>query len=157
MELSHSTIWFICGAALVALEAILFPGVGVLFAGLGAVTVGVALVLGLIDSLVAQFVVFFVSTGIWAIMLWKIIKNALRGKKSGFDDMVGSAAVVFGNALENGKMGQVKWSGAIMNCRLESGIEEMEKIEPGTEVTIASISKGLLIVRPKRPDYIDNL
>ncbi len=157
MELPPSTIWFICGAALVALEATLVPGVGVLFAGLGAITVGAALAIGMIDSLIAQFVVFFVSTGIWAILLWKTIKNLLRGKKSGFTDMVGTAAVVFGNALENGKMGQVKWSGAIMNCRLESGIEEMETIEPGTEVTIASISKGVLIVRPKRPGYIDNL
>ena len=60
MELPHSTIWFICGAALVALEATLFPGVGVLFAGLWAITVGSALAIGLIDSLIAQYVVFFI-------------------------------------------------------------------------------------------------
>ena len=66
--------------------------------------------------------------------------------------MVGATAVVFGNALEYGKKGQVKWSGTVMNCRLESNVEGMEKIEPGTEVTISGVSKGVMLVRTKKPD-----
>ncbi|MGV7220609.1 MAG: NfeD family protein [Nitrospinales bacterium] len=123
-----------------------------LFAGLGAVTVGIALVAGWIQSPIDQFSVFCFATGFWALILWKPMKKLMDGEGKGFNDMVGSTAVVFGHALEYGKMGQVKWSGAVMNCRLESNIEGMEKVDPGTEVTITGVSKGVMMVSLKKPD-----
>ena len=152
MELSPSAIWFLSGAALVALDILLLTAIWIMFSGLGAITVGAALAGGWNGGLVAQFVVFFSATGVWSLLLWNPLKNFMRGKNTGFSDMVGSTAVVFGDALEYGKTGQVKWSGAIMNCQLESNVEGMEKIEPGTEVTIAGVSKGMILVRTKKSE-----
>jgi hypothetical protein len=65
---------------------------------------------------------------------------------SGYSDMVGDMAVVYGEPLEKGKRGQVKWSGAIMNCEIAPQ-ESTEKILPGTDVTISEVSKGILLVK----------
>ncbi len=150
--ISPSSIWLIIGALLIILEIALFPGIGFLFAGLGAISVGAGLVAGWIDSLSAQFILFFLATGFWTAILWKPLKKIIAGKGSGFDDMVGGTAVVFGQSIGKGKMGEVKWSGTIMKCQLDPGAEGLELIDPETEVIITGVSKGVLMIRAKSPD-----
>ncbi len=148
LELSPSAWWLLAGAVLIGLDILALPGIGALFSGLGALTVGAALIAGFIESMTAQFTLFFVATGVWAILLWKPLKQFLKGKETGFDDMVGSTAVVFGSPLEKGKKGKVRWSGTIMNCQLDA--EEAGSLEVGTEVTITRVSQGVLIVQSSR-------
>ena len=150
--INPSSIWLIIGALLIILEMVLFPGIGFLFAGLGAISVAAGLMAGWIDSLSAQFIIFFLSTAFWTAILWKPLKKLMAGKESGFDDMVGSTAVVFDQSIEKGKMGKVKWSGAIMKCQFDPGAEGLEMIDPEAEVIITGVSKGVLIVRAKSPD-----
>ena len=70
----------------------------------------------------------------------------MNSGNSGYSDIVGDTAVVHGESLEKGKRGQVKWSGTIMNCEIAPQ-ENIEKILPGTDVTIAEVSKGILLVK----------
>jgi len=149
--INPSSVWLIAGAILIILEIVLFTGIGFLFAGLGAISVAGGLIAGWIDSLSAQFILFFLATGFWTAVLWKPLKKFIEGKGSGFDDMVGSTAVVFGQSIEKGKMGEVKWSGTIMKCQLDPGAEGLEMIDPETEVIITGVSKGILIIRAKSP------
>ena len=150
--INPSSIWLFAGVLLIILEIVLFPGIGFLFAGLGAISVGGGLIAGWIDGLSTQFIVFFLATGAWMAILWKPLKKFIGGKESGFDDMVGSTAVVFGQSIEKGKTGEVKWSGTIMKCQLDPGTEGLEMIDPETEVIITGVSKGILIIRAKSPD-----
>ncbi len=151
-EINPSSVWLIAGALLIIFEIALFPGIGFLFAGLGALSVGAGLIAGWIDSLSAQFILFFLATAFWAAILWKPLKKFIEGKESGFEDMVGNTAVVFGQSIEKGKMGKVKWSGTIMKCQLDPGAEGLEMIDPETEVIITGVSKGILIIREKSPE-----
>ena len=144
--LSPHAIWFIAGAALIAIEIFLVPGTGTIFAGLGAITVGAVLIAGWIEGVNGQFILFFLFTAIWAAVLWKPLKKMMNSGGSGYSDMVGDTAVVYGEPLEKGKRGQVKWSGTIMNCEIAPQ-ENIEKILPGTDVTIAEVSKGILLVK----------
>ena len=148
MELSPSVIWLIVGSILIALEATLLTGVGLIFAGLSAICVGIALVIGLIESTTVQFITFFLITGFWAAVLWKPLKNFMKSPQSGFDDMVGSIAIVCGAPIKSGQMGEVKWSGTIMKCKFDSETEREVYLASGTEVTIVEVSNGILIVRP---------
>jgi len=117
MELSPSIIWLIAGSVLIALEVTLLPGVRLLFAGLGAICVGIALIAGWFESVTVQFITFFLITGFWAALLWKHLKNFMTSPQSGFDDMVGNVAVGCGDPIKPGQMGEVKWSGTIMKCK----------------------------------------
>ena len=150
--INPSSIWLIAGVLLIIFEIALFPGIGFLFAGLGAISVSAGLIAGWIDSLSAQFIIFFFSTAFWTAILWKPLKKFIEEKESGFDDMVGSTAIVFGQSIEKGKMGKVKWSGTIMKCQFDPGDEGLEMIDPETEVVITGISKGILLIRTKSPD-----
>jgi membrane protein implicated in regulation of membrane protease activity len=151
-DINPSSIWLVAGALLIILEISLFPGIGFLFAGLGAISVGAGLIVGWVDSLSAQFILFFLATAFWTAILWIPLKKFIEGKETGFDDMVGSTAVVFGQSIGKGKMGKVKWSGTIMKCKLDPGTEGLEVIDPETEVIITGVSKGILIIRAKSPD-----
>lgn len=144
-----SSIWLAVGVFLIIFEVFVSPGIGFIFAGLGAVTVGGFLLAGWIETASYQFILFFLSTGIWAVCLWKPLKKIMGGDESGFDDMVGDIAVVYDAPLEKGKMGQVKWSGAIMKCSLHEDADGSKKIEPGTELVIKEVRKGVLIVGDK--------
>ncbi len=150
--INPSSIWLITGALLIILEIVLFPGIGFLFAGLGAISVSAGLIAGWIDSPSAQFILFFLATAFWAAVLLIPLQKLIAGKGTGFEDMVGSTAVVFGQSIEKGKMGEVKWSGTIMKCQFEPGAEGLATIDPETEVIITEISKGVLIIRAKSPD-----
>ena len=149
--INPSSIWLIAGAILIILEIVLFQGFGFLFAGLGAMSVGAGLITGWIDSLSAQFILFFLSTAFWTAILWKPLKKFIAGKESGFDDMVGSTAVVYAQSIEKGKMGKLKWSGTIMKCQFDPEAEGRKIIAPETEVIITAVSKGILIIREKSP------
>ena len=148
MELSPSIIWLITGCLLIAFEATLLPGTGLLFAGLSAICVGVALIAGWIESATVQFITFFLTTGFWATLLWKPLKNFMKSPQSGYNDMVGSVAVVCGDPIKPGQMGEVKWSGTIMKCKFDSETDRKVYLNSGTEVTIVEVSNGILIVRP---------
>jgi len=150
--INPSSIWLVVGALLIISEIALFPGIGFLFAGLGAFSVGAGLTVGWIDSLSAQLISFFLATAFWTAILWIPLKKFIAGKGSGFDDMVGSTAVVFGQSIEKGMLGEVKWSGAVMKCQFDPGTEGLKMIAPETEVVITGVSKGILIVRKKSPD-----
>lgn len=150
--ITPSSIWLIAGALLIILELAIVPGIGFLFAGLGAISVGAGLIVGWIDSLSAQFILFFLSTSFWTAILWKPLKKFIEGKESGFDDMVGSTAVVFDQSIVKGKMGKVKWSGTIMKCQFDPEAEGLEMIAPETEVIITGVSRGILIIRAKSTD-----
>jgi len=144
-----SSIWLAFGVFLIIFEVFFIPGIGLVFAGLGAVTVGGVLLTGWIDTASSQFILFFLSTGAWAICLWKPLKKFIEVKDSGFDDIVGSTAIVYGVALKKGKSGEVKWSGAIMKCELHSEGDDNLIIEVGEEVVIREVCKGILIVEEK--------
>lgn len=101
---------------------------------------------GWIDGTSGQFILFFLSTALWAAALWKPLKKLMNSDESGYSDFVGQTAVVYGEPLEKGKRGQVKWSGTIMNCEIAPN-ENAEKILSGAEVTIIEVSKGILLVK----------
>ena len=151
MENSMHLIWVLSGLALISIEVLMVPGIGFLFAGLGAISVGVALMGGLFISVTAQVTWFFCLTAIWAAVLWWPLKRAYRRPDSGYSDMVGDIAIVGPDGLQKRELGEVRWSGAIMNCRLNEGCDQ-EKLNPGTEVKILKVSDGILIVEPTTKD-----
>ena len=150
MEFDAATIWFLAGGALIAIEVFLVSGIGIFFAGLGAITVGLILLFKPDYSTVAQFTWFFASTALWAAVLWKPFKSFYSAPDHGHNDMIGRNVTVGPEGLTKEKKGSVKWSGTMMNARL-SDSATIENAEAGAELVILSVSGGTLEVSDKRP------
>lgn len=148
MELSPASLWFIAGLALLIAEALGIPGVGLMFAGLGAIAAGIALYAGFVadGAHVAQFLIFFVATALCAWALWKPMQKFHAGK-NGYNNMIGETAYVGSGGLGS-EPGEVTWSGTIMKAELVDGAPKT-RLEAGAPVVIVEVRGAKLIVRPK--------
>lgn len=146
-----SYLWLGAGVALFFVEAFGLPGVGMMFAGIGAFFVGTLLYLGIIDvsAHTAQFTYFFIITGLSAALLWKPLQQFRIGKRSpGYNNIVGETGYVGSNGISKTAGGEVTWSGTIMKAQLAHSVG-VDKLEAGTPVVIVDISGSTLLVKPK--------
>ncbi|MDB2414293.1 NfeD family protein [Rickettsiales bacterium] len=146
-----SIIWLTLGAIFIIIEVFFTPGIGFLFAGLGAVSVGGLIIMQISDSsnYWQQILFFLILTSVWASFLWKPLKKLLNSSSDiNYKDVEGGTAIVVDSALTCDKEGQVKWSGTIMNARLEPKVQK-EEVEVGQEVKIIKVDGNTLIVSSK--------
>jgi membrane protein implicated in regulation of membrane protease activity len=147
MEISIMVLWLVIGVLLFFAEMIL-PGIGLLFAGFAALTVGLLLNFHMIGSedYLLQALIFVVSTAIWTACLWKPLKKFRCGKTT-YNNIVGETATVSKKGVtKNG--GEVVWSGSVMKAKLADN-SPVESIESGETVIIKEISGNILTVIPK--------
>lgn len=147
----NSVFWLLSGALCIVLEAFAIPGVGFLFAGLAAISLGALLNLGYITegAYLIQLTIFFLLTIGWALLLWIPLKK-LRVPSQGenFSNIIGEKAHVSETPLIKGKEGYVKWSGTLMKAKLaeDAGIAI---VALGEEVEIVQAKGTMLIVKPQ--------
>lgn len=145
--MSISIYWLIGGAALLALEAFGIPGIGFLFAGLAAILVGAVVEAGLIahDAMVAQWAIFFLATGLFALLLWKKLKQwRMNPNAPRYSNIVGTEAQVTHAIIADGE-GEVRWSGTLMRARGVHG----QAIASGTTVLVHAVEGNVLHVTPR--------
>lgn len=142
-------IWLMAGIALVIFDALHLGGIGLFFAGLGAIVTGAALQLGLlsVEGPVAQWITFFASTAVFAALLWKPVQKFRAGRTHSYNNIVGETAYVGSNGLTR-RGGEVTWSGTIMKAELAKGVL-VEKLDAGAQVTVVEVKGATLIVKPK--------
>ena len=153
--LSHpAEFWLGFGAFLIVFEAITMPGLGLFLGGIGALCTGLLVKAGIADegALSAQVAWFFGLTTFWAAVLWKpLLKFRMRSWHKGgieLNNMVGGTATVGEHGLARGGIGQVTWSGTLMNAELEAQAP-VESLPAGALVVIKSVSGTTLTVIPK--------
>lgn len=139
-------IWLIAGVLLMLIESFT-PGLGLLFAGIAAILTGGILLLQLVqaDNYLIQIIIFLFLTTIITAILWKPLKK-LQNKANNYHNIVGTMAIVCGEKLEKNKIGQVKWSGTIMNAMLDPN-DSQDFITLDSSVIIAKIEGNILIVK----------
>lgn len=151
MELSNTYVWLGIGVVMLLAEAMGISGVGLIFAGLAALSVGAALKLGLLDAqaTLMQFIVFLMATAAWTIVLWKPMRRFYSSKnKAGYRNMVGDMAHVGPAGLKKGTPGEATWSGTIMKAELAHDSLK-DQLEGGSAVEIVDVRGVTLIVKPR--------
>lgn len=153
--LSHSVnFWLGIGAFLIVFEAITIPGLGLFLAGLAALCTGLLVKSGLVGeaALGAQAAWFFGLTAFWTAALWKPLqKFRMKSRKKHaieLNNMVGGTATVGEHGLEHGRIGQVIWSGTLMNAEIDASAP-VSSLPAGALVVIKSVSGTTLTVIPK--------
>jgi membrane protein implicated in regulation of membrane protease activity len=156
MDFLHDPInaWLTFGALIIAFEAFTAPGLGLFLAGIGALCTALVIKMGIVGeaSTPAQFAWWFAITVGWAGLLWKPLRKfRLHRKSRGADvktnNLIGEVAIVAKGGLKPGDVGQVLWSGTLMNAELESS--HAHPVAEGEKVQVHSISGNTLKVVPR--------
>ncbi|MDZ7791324.1 MAG: NfeD family protein [Xanthomonadales bacterium] len=153
--IEQSWFWLILGALLV-LSEFFFTGIVAVFFGIGAILVGIATALGLLDSLPEQVIVFAVlSVGSLLFAREKIrvwFRGSVSDRWDGDRNLVATRGerVTVTRSFSDG-VGQVKLSGADWTAECEDG----ELTEGDTAWVIGH--RGItLLVSADRPDHSDH-
>lgn len=151
MTFGISEYWLLAGVTLLVLEAVGLPGVGLLFAGLGALTVGGLIDIGVVDAGqgLTQALAFLLATSAWTAMLWRPMRRFYSNQnKTGYNNMVGETAYAGNGGLSKGAVGEATWSGTIMRATLaaDAGVDS---VESGAPLVIVEVKGATLIVRPR--------
>lgn len=147
--MTPSILWLAAGAAMLALEAFGVPGIGFLFAGLAAIIVGVAINSDVVGetAYVAQGALFFTFTAIFAALLWKKLKSwRVNPASKEYQNMVGDTATIALSGLQKGALGQVRWSGTLMQAELDAS-EPAHGLPEGARVVITGVKGNVLVVK----------
>ncbi|MCH2547076.1 MAG: hypothetical protein MK052_05670 [Alphaproteobacteria bacterium] len=146
MEIAY--FWFIASILLFLFEAMGLSGIGLLFAAIAALCVGIMIELGLLDPLnhIAQGAAFFAFTALWAALLWWPIKKLRMGKQlHHHHNMIGRTATVAAAGLTKDITGFATWSGTSMRARLAPDAA-IETAPAGTELKIVKVDGSTLIL-----------
>ncbi|MGL4226239.1 MAG: NfeD family protein [Rickettsia sp.] len=137
-------IWLIIGIICVAIEFFAAPSIGFLFFGFGALSN--ALVVYNYDiNLQNQITIFGILSLIWFCVLYYPLKKYVYNKTDkteNYSDMIGKTVEVYSSTVSSDTMGQVKWSGAIMNAYLISN--EIDA-KTGDRLFITEVKGNILI------------
>jgi membrane protein implicated in regulation of membrane protease activity len=149
--MSVGTIWLSVGVLALFAEAFGAVGFGLFFTGLGAIVTGALINHGTIsqEDMLIQLLVFLLSSGVWALILWKPLQRfRINRKNPTFSNIVGDTAMV-GDKGVGLHDGEVLWSGTIMKAQLanDAGVSHLGA---GAIVEVTEVSGAKLIVKPKK-------
>lgn len=140
-------VWTASGLTLLLTEMFIIPGLGCVFIGLGALSVGLlSMILPEIHDI--QYIIFVISTLIWFILLWGPMKHFVHKNSHNFSvpNLIGSKVKVASPTLTQDSIGQVHWSGTIMNAKLASHVQREAKM--GEELQVMAVQGNILICEP---------
>ena len=142
-------LWVVLAVIFIIIE-VSIPGIGGLFSGVAALTLGALLIFEVIhpETFVAQLAWFFGLTILSAAVLWVPLKKMMKPSAEAYSDIIGTHAKVE-NRLEKGKLGTVKWSGTTMRSRIVE-TSELDFIAAGQEVWIHDKDGTVLLVDVKQ-------
>ena len=147
MIISLGEIWLVVGIIFILIEFSTLPGIGFLFVGLGAMTSSVIFYFyPEIQNYQVASVAF--SSLAWFLILWWPLKAFVYNKNNHSDkeyfDIIGMQVEVAYEDIKPGNLGQVYWSGTIMNAKLSSG-ETISRV--GDKLFIVSAKGNILICK----------
>lgn len=144
-----SEIWLLIGIICLIIEFTAIPNIGFLFFGFGALSNAILIYNYPLDFK-SQIIIFGLMSFIWFAILWPFLKKyaykETNHKVNNYSDMIGKTAEVYSDKIFQNDIGQVKWSGVIMNAKLLHGSSAIHK---GEIVHIIEVQGNVLICTKK--------
>jgi membrane protein implicated in regulation of membrane protease activity len=146
-----SGFWIALGFALLAAEVLLFGFTTIifLFAGLGAITTGLLMEVGLLPlTWTAGTACFGIATGISSAILWKPLRrmqDAATPQKKQKSDIVGYEFVLMDD-ISRAMPGSHRYSGIDWKVEVDSS-SEVDALAKGSRVVVVSVDVGLFRVK----------
>ena len=150
IDLHQSGFWIAAGFALLAAEVLLFGFTTIifLFAGLGAIVTGLAMMFGLLpETWTAGISCFGITTGLISAVLWKPLKkmqdNSTPPQRQS-SDLIGYEFVLQQDVTTL-QPGQHRYSGVDWKVELDGQAGDM--LSAGQRVAVTSIDAGIFRVK----------
>jgi membrane protein implicated in regulation of membrane protease activity len=136
--------WSLIGFAAIMVELLFISGFGMLFIGLGAFTVaGINVFYPEMQYL--QYLYFALFSCLWFALLWYPLKNFYHKSPSSLvSNFIGDKVELISD-LKPGSIGQVKWSGTIMNAELTKDIKKT--IKAGEFLEVEGVRGSILVCK----------
>jgi membrane protein implicated in regulation of membrane protease activity len=150
INMHQSGFWIATGFALLAAEVLLFGFTTIifLFAGLGAIVTGLAMMFGVLpETWTAGIACFGITTGFVSALLWKPLKNMQDSnvpKKQHSSDFIGYEFVLQQDVTIS-HHGQHRYSG--VDWKVELDTSAGNRLSAGQKVVVSSIDAGVLRVK----------
>jgi len=148
-------IWLIIGIICLIIEFFAVPSIGFLFLGFGALSNALIIYNNSLINLTNQITFFGLLSLIWFCILYYPLKKYVYCKTAtsenyseNYSDMVGKEAEVYSKTISSDNLGQVKWSGVIMNAYL---VPSEPEAKAGDQVFITRVKGNILICSKHRP------
>lgn len=139
-------MWFFVASILILLEVMCIFNFTSLTAGLAALTVGIVVERGYIESLNMQIVVFCLLSSAYILASWVIFGFPFRRKPS-YSDIIGAEAKIVGNNLTRQATGKISWSGTFLPARCHKNCQ-LNEIKEGQPVRIVEVKGNVAFVIP---------
>lgn len=134
--------WALIGFTSIMLEMFFISGFGMLFIGLGALSVA-AINIFYPEMQHLEYMFFALFSCLWFALLWYPLKHFYnKSPSSEIRNFIGDRVEVMAD-LKPGTLGQVKWSGTIMNAELVANIKNTAK--KGEFLEVKSVRGSVLI------------
>lgn len=150
IDMHQSGFWIATGFALMAAEVLLFgfTTIVLLFAGLGAIITGLAMMSGVLpETWTAGIACFGISAGIVSAVLWKPLKNMQDSgtpRRQQSSDLIGHEFVLQQDVTVT-HPGQHRYSG--VDWKVELDASAGDRLSAGQKVAITSIDAGVFRVK----------
>lgn len=150
IDTHQSGFWIAAGFALLAAEVLLFGFTTIifLFAGLGAIVTGLAMMFGLLpETWTAGISCFGITTGLVSAVLWKPLKkmqDSSTPPQRQSSDLIGYEFVLQQDVTAL-QPGQHRYSGVDWKVELDG--QAGDQLSAGQRVTVTSIDAGIFRVK----------
>ena len=144
-------IWLIIGIICLVVECVAVPSIGFLFFGLGALSNTLVVYNYPLVGLTNQITLFGILSLIWFCILYYPLKKYVcnkTGKAENYSDMIGKTVEVYSSNISSNTVGQVKWSGTIMNAYLAPN--EID-VKTDDQLFIIEVKGNVLVCSKNRP------
>ena len=144
--------WIALGFALMAAEVLLFGFTTIifLFAGLGALTSGLLMMVGVLpETWIAGTACFGIATGVFGLLLWKPLQKMQNAKpqKEQSSDFDGLEFVLLSD-ISTTSPGKYRYSGVDWKVEIDSG-SGTDRLNKGERVVVVSTRVGVFQVVAK--------
>jgi len=143
----QSWMWLAGGLILLVVELATPSGFFVMFFGLGALTVGVLTLLGVIGQPWLQWLIFTIASLIFLAVFRGRLQTRVEQPRIDVDSLVGELAVPR-ERIAPGDVGRVELRGTLWNARNTA----TESIEVGQRCHVTGVDAGLLVFVQPEPD-----
>ena len=150
IDLHQSGFWIATGFVMLAMEVLLFGFTTIifLFAGIGALITGLAMMSGILpETWTAGISCFGLATGIVSGAMWKPLKNMQDSsvpQKQQSSDLIGYEFVLQQDVTTTSP-GQHRYSGVDWKVELDTG--SGDRLNSGQRVKVTSVDAGIFRVK----------